>query len=58
MTLAPADPSRATTPADTQDRVAARTSAWYDPDAAAFDFDDPLADLDPDEEAIADFGWR
>ena len=58
MTLAPPDPSRVTPPDDPQDTVPAHAYAWYDPDAAAIDLDDPLADLDPDDEDIPDFDWR
>jgi hypothetical protein len=54
MTTAQTDPVRAATPDDRQDRVEARASGWYDPDSAAFDLDDPLADLEPaDEDTFA-----
>jgi hypothetical protein len=58
MTLAPPDPSRVTTSDDSQDEVPAHAYAWYDPDAAAFGLDDPLADLEPDDEDVADYDWR
>jgi hypothetical protein len=58
MTLAPPDPSRAAIPDDSQDQVPAHAYAWYDPDAAAFDIDDQWADLDPDDEELADFDRR
>jgi hypothetical protein len=56
MTLAPPDPSRAAISDDSEDKVRAHAYAWYDPDAAAFDID-PLAELDPDDEDIADLDW-
>ena len=32
---------------DVEVDVASHTYAWYDPDAAAFELADPLAELDP-----------
>jgi len=53
MTTAQTDPVRAAQVETPRDEIQAY--AWYDPDAAAFDFDDPLAELEPltDEDALA-----
>lgn len=55
MTIAQTDPVRAAQVETPRDDTQARGYAWYDPDAAAFDFDDPLAELEPitDEDALA-----
>jgi hypothetical protein len=55
MTTARTDPVRAAIPAVPEDDVEAHVYSWYDPDAAAFDLPDPLADLEPftDEDAVA-----
>ena len=60
MTLAQTDPVRAATQDALDDDREARVYAWYDPDAAAFDLRDPLADVDllSDEEAGPPFDWR
>jgi hypothetical protein len=55
MTSTQADPVRATTSPDHEPDVGSHVYVWYDPDAATFDLDDPLADLEPliDEDALA-----
>jgi hypothetical protein len=55
MTPTQTDPVRATTSPDREDDVESHVYVWYDPDAAAFDLDDPLADLESitDEDALA-----
>ena len=55
MTTARTDPVRAANPDVPEDDVKVHVYSWYDPDAAAFDFDDPLAELEPltDEDALA-----
>jgi len=55
MTTAQTDPVRAAQVETPRDEIQADGYAWYDPDAAAFDFDDPLAELEPltDEDALA-----
>ena len=59
MTTAQADPVRAATPTVSHDDVEAHAYAWYDPDAAAFDLDNSLDELEPlqDEDALAAFDW-
>jgi len=54
MTTARTDPVRAI-PDVSEEDVVVRVYSWYDPDAAAFDMPDPLADLEPlsDEDVIA-----
>lgn len=55
MTTARTDPVRAAIPDVSEEDVVVRVYSWYDPDAAAFDMPDPLADLEPlsDEDVIA-----
>ena len=55
MTTAQTDPVRAALHDTPGDDVEGHAYAWYDPDAAAFDLDDPLAELEPltDEDAFA-----
>ena len=55
MTTAQTDPVRAAYPEDPRDDNPVHVYAWYDPDAATFDLDDPFADLEPltDEDAFA-----
>jgi hypothetical protein len=55
MITAQTDPLRAAQVETLRDKTQAHGYAWYDPDAAAFDFDDPLAELEPltDEDALA-----
>jgi hypothetical protein len=55
MTTARTDPVRAANPDVPEDDVKVHVYSWYDPDAAAFDMPDPLADLEPlsDEDVIA-----
>jgi hypothetical protein len=55
MPLAPTDPARVALPDDPRDDAESHAYAWYDPDSAAFDVDDPLAELDPlaDEDGVA-----
>jgi hypothetical protein len=59
MTTAQVDPVRAARPGTPHDDVEGHGYTWYDPDAAAFDLDDPLADLEPlsDEDAAATVDW-
>jgi hypothetical protein len=55
MTPTQADPVRATNSPDHENDFESRVYTWYDPDAAAFGLDDPLAELEPliDEDALA-----
>ena len=55
MTPTQTDPVRATISPGHEVDAESRVYVWYDPDAAAFDLDDPLADLEPltDEDALA-----
>ena len=54
MTIAQADPVTAAIPDARDNDVQGHAYAWYDPDAAAFELSDELADLDPlaDDDAI------
>ena len=57
MTLAQTAPVRVANP-DVDDDREAHVYAWYDPDAAAYDLPDPLADLDPlSDEESPPFDW-
>jgi hypothetical protein len=55
MTITQTDRVRATTSPDHEADVESHVYGWYDPDAATFDLDDPLAELEPltDEDALA-----
>jgi hypothetical protein len=55
MTTARTDPVRAAIPDVPEDDVEVHVYSWYDPDAAAFDMPDPLADLEPlsDQDVVA-----
>jgi hypothetical protein len=55
MITAQTDAVRAAQVETLRDDTQAHRYAWYDPDAAAFDLDDPLAELEPltDEDTLA-----
>ena len=54
MTLTHPDPVRAAIPNDPDQDVVAHGYTWYDPDAAAYELEDRLEDLDlSDEDVVA-----
>jgi hypothetical protein len=59
MPTAQTDPVGAANPDVAADDREAHVYTWYDPDAAAFDRPDPLADPDPlsDDDSVPPFDW-